>query len=247
VIPQNRLPGRALAALGAAGLLSVAYWGVSVTFVPPGRRALGRFVLWRAATGRGEVALTFDDGPDPTLTERFLAALADVPATFFWLGASVRRWPAHAREAAARGHELACHGDDHRPLAALGPRDTVSSLRRARDAIAEVAGVAPAFYRPAYGVFNLAAWLAAPRLGMRRTLWSKWARDWQERATPERIARRTLAGSRGGAILLLHDADGSPGAPERTLAALPRILDGIRERGLRPVTLSRLVAGTAGG
>jgi peptidoglycan-N-acetylglucosamine deacetylase len=242
VNPENRLARRTLPALGGLAAFSAAYWGVAVTFVPPGRRAVGRFVLWHAPGDRRAVALTFDDGPDRAVTRRLLAALGDVPATFFWLGSSVRRWPWLAREAAARGHELACHGDDHRPLAALGPRATVQSLRRARDSIGQAAGVAPRFYRPAYGVFNAAAWVAAPRLGMRRTLWSRWARDWEARATPPLIASRILRGARPGGILLLHDADGSKGAPDRTLAALPAILAGIRERGLRPVTLSQLVA-----
>jgi len=76
---------------------------------------------------------------------------------------------------------------------------------------------------------------------MRRTLWSRWARDWEAGATPELIAARTIRGLGPGAILLLHDADGSDGAPERTLRALPRIVEAIHDRGLRPVTLSHLV------
>ena len=228
------LAGGALAALG--------YWGIGAVAAPQAKRVLGPALLSRAATGRDEVALTFDDGPDPRMAPRFLDALDGTTVTFFWLGRWVRRWPWLVREAAARGHEVACHGDDHRCLATLGPRATVGSLRRARDAIGAVTGTAPAFYRPAYGVWNLAAWRAAPRLGMRRTLWSRWAWDWRPTATPELIATRILAGARPGAILLLHDAQGSPGAPERTLAALPAILEGLRRRGLRPVTLSRLVA-----
>src|SRR6266568_1460020 len=122
------------------------------------------------------------------------------------------------------------------------PTTASPGCRRARDAIADACGHAPRFYRPAYGVFNLAGWCAAPRLGMRRTLWSAWARDWEQRATPALITARILAAAEPGAILLLHDADGSPGAPERTLTALPLILNGLRERGLRTVTLTELVA-----
>jgi peptidoglycan-N-acetylglucosamine deacetylase len=231
------------AAVGGTALAgtAIAYWGVALSVLPPARRALARLMLSQAPAGRREVALTFDDGPDPRLTERFLEALGDVPATFFWLGQGVRRWPSLAAAAVAQGHEVACHGDDHRRLAALGPRATVESVRRAHAAIADGAGAPPRFYRPTYGVFNLAAWNEAPRLGMRRTMWSRWARDWEARATPELIASRTVAGLRDGAILLLHDADGSAGAPERTLRALPRIIEAIHERGLRPVTLSRLV------
>ena len=77
---------------------------------------------------------------------------------------------------------------------------------------------------------------------MRRTLWTAGARDWEAEATPELIAERILAAATPGAILLLHDSDGDPGAPEHTLAALPAILAGFRERGLRSVTLSELVA-----
>jgi hypothetical protein len=104
----------------------------------------------------------------------------------------VRRSPSLAGEIAAGGHELACHGDTHQSLAGLPPAATAAARRRAGDSIADACGQPPRFYRPAYGVFNLAGWAVAPRLGMRRTLWSAWARDWEERATPALIAARVL-------------------------------------------------------
>ena len=223
--------------------LAAAQFAPAATFFPPVRRLAEPWVLCRALTGRAEIALTFDDGPDPDLAPRFTDALDSFPATFFWQGGRVRAHGAAVAATVAAGHEIACHGDDHRTLARLGPDATVGTLRRARDAIAEAAGRPPAFYRPAYGVWNGTAWAMAPRLGMRRTLWSKWAWDWHARTTTPQIVDRILAGARPGAILLLHDADGAPGATERTLAALPEILDGLTARGLTPVTLSRLVAG----
>lgn len=225
----------------AAALPAAAYWGVGLAASPPGLRLLNGPVLCRARTSSPLVGLTFDDGPDPARLPRFLDALDGAPSTFFVLGEKVRQHRGLVREIAARGHEVACHGDDHRNLGLMTPRATVDSLRRCRDAIAEALGRPPAFYRPAYGQFNLAGWLAAPRLGMRRTLWSGWAKDWAEDATPELIASRTLRAARPGAIHLLHDAEGAPGAPERTLAALPAILEGFRARGLRSVTLSDLL------
>jgi peptidoglycan/xylan/chitin deacetylase (PgdA/CDA1 family) len=239
------------AAAGTAAVAAVAaasYWGVAAAVIRPGRRLLGdRPVLCSVRTAEPLLALTFDDGPDPALVGRFLAALDGSPCTFFVLGAGVRRAPGLARLTVATGHELACHGDTHHSLARLPPRATAVALHRARDTIADACGHAPRFYRPAHGVFNLAGWCAAPRLGMRRTLWSAWARDWEERATPRLIAARILRAAAPGAILLLHDADGSPGAPERTLAALPLILEGLRGRGLRTVTLSELIAAGCGG
>jgi peptidoglycan/xylan/chitin deacetylase (PgdA/CDA1 family) len=218
----------------------------AATFFPPVRRLAEPWVLCRAGTGRAEVALTFDDGPDPEMAPRFLDLLGHTPATFFWLGWRVRAHSDLVRRAVASGHEVACHGDDHRTLARMGPRGTIAALERARDSIAEAAGRAPGFYRPAYGVWNGTAWAMAPRLGMQRTLWCKWAWDWHAKTTTTHIVERILRGAAPGAILLLHDAGGAPGAPQRTLAALPEILDGLRDRGLRPVTLSQLIAPSDG-
>ncbi len=214
----------------------------AATCFPIVRRLAEPWVLCRARTGRPEIALTFDDGPDPEMAPRFLDVLGQTPATFFWLGWRVRAHTDVVRGAVAHGHEIACHGDNHRNLARLGPRTTIAALKRARNSIVEAAGRAPAFYRPAYGVWNGTAWAMAPRLGMQRTLWCTCASDWDATTTTRHIVDRILAGATPGAILLLHDADGAPGAPERTLAALPEILDGLHERGLRPVTLSQLIA-----
>jgi peptidoglycan/xylan/chitin deacetylase (PgdA/CDA1 family) len=233
-----------VALIGGLGVCA-GQFAPAATFFPPVRRLAEPWVLCRAHTGRPEVALTFDDGPDPGMAPRFLDMLGRTPATFFWLGWRVRAHREIVRAAAAKGHEIACHGDDHRSLARLGPRTTRAGLERARDSIADAAGRAPAFYRPAYGVWNGTAWTMAPRLGMQRTLWCKWAWDWRAKITTAHIVDSVLQGATPGAILLLHDAEGAPGAPERTLAALPEILDGLRDRGLQPVTLSQLIAPSA--
>lgn len=235
-------PGTVAAAHGGALLAAAAagYWGVGMSASPLLRPVFGRSVLWRAEVRDPLVALTFDDGPDPERTARFLAALEEAPATFFVLGGKARTWPGLVGALAAAGHEVACHGWDHRSLAGRGPASTVRGLRMAREAIEDAAGP-PHFFRPPYGVFNLTAWAVAPRLGMRRTLWSGWAKDWSAGATPASIAAATLRAARPGAVLLLHDAEGEPGAPDRTLAALPAILAGFAERGLTPVRLSDLV------
>lgn len=225
-------------ALGAAG----SYWGIAVGASGPGRRLFPRALLSSVATDRPEVALTFDDGPDPDFTERFLLALKGTPATFFSLGARARQWPELVRSIVEEGHEVACHGDTHRRLTRLSPSATVRELRRGAASIAEASGRAPRFFRPAHGLFNLAAWVETPRLGMRRTLWTASARDWEREATSESIAGRILGAAAPGAILLMHDSGGWPGRPSRTLAALPAIVEGLTDRGLRPVTLSRLVA-----
>jgi peptidoglycan/xylan/chitin deacetylase (PgdA/CDA1 family) len=77
----------------------------------------------------------------------------------------------------------------------------------------------------------------ARRRGWRPLLWSHWGRDWDARATPESIAALVTEGAGEGSMLLLHDADdySAPSSWRRTVAALPRVLDTLAQRGLQPV------------
>ncbi len=224
-------------AAGIAGL----YWVPTLGSLKLFRPIFGPWVLYRVETEEPLVALTFDDGPDPRYTGRFLRALENAPSTFFVLGESARAWPDLVRQARRMGHEVACHGFDHSNLLRVPPGSTLAWLKKAREAVAEASGEEPRFFRPPYGLFNAAAWVGAPQLGMRRTLWTAWARDWEARVGPRTIAERLLGAACPGAILLLHDARGRPGAPEITLEAIPLLLRGLLERGLQPVTLSALV------
>jgi len=225
---------------GGAGAAAASYWGIGAAVSPPVRRMLAPWVLSRVRTEAPDVALTFDDGPDPRYTERFIEALGAARATFFVLGERARRWPSLIKEIVEAGHEIACHGDSHVSMARMGPFAARQALDRAHHTIAEVAGAPPAFYRPAFGCFTTAAWIHPPRLGMRRTLWTAWARDWVPGTPGVTIAHRILRRASAGAIFLLHDS-GTTEAPAATLAALPTILDGLGERGLRSVRLDALV------
>lgn len=204
--------------------------------LPVLRRPLG--VEDRTAAGVG-YALTFDDGPHaqgtPAVLE--LLAAAGVRATFFLVGEQVRRNPSLAREIAAAGHGIGLHCERHRNLLRLTPAQTRSDIERAEAVIAEMTGIAPALYRPPYGVLNAAALRLARKRGWRTLLWSHWGRDWERRATADSIAARVTDGAGEGAVLLLHDADdySAPGSWQRTVAALPRVLATLAERGLSPV------------
>ena len=204
--------------------------------LPALRRPLG--VEDRTAGGEG-YALTFDDGPHaqgtPAVLE--LLAAADVRATFFLVGEQVRRNPSLAREIVAAGHGIGVHCERHRNLLRLTPAQTRHDIESAEAVIAETTGVAPALYRPPYGVLNAAALRLARRRGWRTLLWSHWGRDWERRATPQSIAARVTGGAGEGAVLLLHDADdySAPGSWQRTVAALPCVLATLAERGLDPI------------
>jgi peptidoglycan/xylan/chitin deacetylase (PgdA/CDA1 family) len=190
-----------------------------------------------AGIGRPDhVALTFDDGPDPVSTPVFLDELDRLGwrATFFLLGSMVRPAPSLAVEIAARGHEVAVHGDghcSHLRLTAFSIRDDVA---RGKDLIAAATGTEPVWFRPPYGTLSGGSLIAASRLGLRTVLWTTWGRDWRPEATAETVAADVTGGLRPGATVLLHDSDctSAPGSWRAGVGSLSRLAEVFAARGL---------------
>jgi peptidoglycan/xylan/chitin deacetylase (PgdA/CDA1 family) len=183
-------------------------------------------------------ALTFDDGPHPQGTPAVLELLAaaDVKATFFLVGERVREFPTLAAEILAAGHEVGLHCDRHRNLMRLAPPQVRRDIAMAESSIAAATGRMPVLYRPPYGIPNATALRIARSRAWRTLLWSAWGRDWERDATADSIARTVLTGIAPGAVVLLHDADyyGARDSWRATVAALPRVLDGLAELELAP-------------
>jgi peptidoglycan/xylan/chitin deacetylase (PgdA/CDA1 family) len=166
-------------------------------------------------------------------------AAAGARATFFLVGEQVRRSPTLARELVDAGHAVALHGDTHRVQLRLTPRALADDLDRGHATIAEATGGAPRCYRPPLGVFSPAGLSLVRRRGWEPLLWSRWGHDWRLHRTPAQIAAELTGRLAPGDVLLLHDADdySHPGSWQRTVKALPRILDEIARRGLAAATL----------
>lgn len=202
-------------------------------------------VAWRADAGRGAVALTFDDGPHPETTRRVLRALAeaDAKATFFVLGSKAERYPDVVRELAAAGHEVALHGYAHDRLYSLRPaRRLRADIERGLAALA-ACGVRPALFRPPVGLVSHTVALAAESAGLRVAGHTTRALDGRGGAEPDAVLRRATAGLEDGAVLLLHDAAEREDHVPASLAVLPALLEELKRRGLRPVTMSALFEG----
>jgi peptidoglycan/xylan/chitin deacetylase (PgdA/CDA1 family) len=193
----------------------------------------------------GKFSLTFDDGPDPRYTRSISGYLASRGhrATFFVLGRSVAAHPDLAVQLVADGHEIASHGNDHRLLALSPPRAVREQIFLAEQAVREATGRLPVpLFRAPHGVRS--PWLVQTlrARGYRLCGWHGRVFD-TSRPGVATIVERVTQILQPGAVVLLHDGDGSGrGAPrDQTAAALPEIIGAADALGLRSVPLSTLV------
>lgn len=166
-------------------------------------------------TGSHQVALTFDDGPDPIETPKILALLAEyhVQATFCLIGRNVQRHPEIVREIVAAGHTLCNHTWDHSlTIGRQAPSEIRADLERTNAAIrAAVPGAKIPFFRAPGGNFTDRLVGVAYEEGMTSLYWQVDPRDWDHTADADDVAHvdRVVAaiedGVRPGAIILSHD------------------------------------------
>ena len=246
-------------ALAAIGLVFVGHLATAITVSILGATAMIVFsiacfapnngLFGRVVHGHGVldpvVAITFDDGPSAETTPRVLDALrgADARATFFVLGKHARAHPELIERIVREGHEIGNHGDDHGILVFANRAEVADQLLRAERALQGSGAPLPRLFRTPHGYTNPIVPYVARRLGYHVIGWTKGVFD---TALPgvEKIVGRSVKALKPGAILLLHDGDGTGSTADRsqTAQALPLILEAARERGLSFVTASELVA-----
>ena len=212
-----------------ASLLAVPAAWVAYTW---GSHALTLACVWRGSREGRRVALTFDDGPGPETTPRVLDLLAahGVKGTFFLIGERAVRNRHLVQRMVEAGHDVGNHGWSHKCLWFSDPWRTADEVRRGHDALGEIAGAPPRFYRPAWGMTNLALFPLLRRLGTRCVFWTVQT-EGQRPASPAAQVAYARRRVRPGAILDLHDADGVPGAGQRLLDALPAMIQGLQADG----------------
>jgi len=194
---------------------------------------------WRAApagpTGRPRLYLTFDDGPIPEETPWVLEQLAayQAPATFFCVGDNLVRHPHIARAALAAGHRLGNHTQHHRSAWHTPRTDYLAGVAACQqqlhllDAEKLLVDKGLLLFRPPYGRLTWPV-LRQLRPQYRVIMWSLLTRDYDPGLAPERALRLTLAATRPGDILVLHD---SRKASRSLRFLLPRLLAHYHERG----------------
>lgn len=176
----------------------------------PAERGAGPFGS-RKSTGTADVALTFDDGPDPKWTPRVLEMLRryHIKATFCVVGVNVDKHPELIRMIVADGHTICNHTYYHdADLGYLEPDQIRDNLKRTNRAIQRAApGTKISYYRQPGGNWTPAVIEVAKKLGMSSLHWRVDPQDWLVQRSNS-IARSVSAGTTTGSIVLLHDGGG---------------------------------------
>lgn len=201
--------------------------------------------LYRGISGRRELALTFDDGPDLRWTPALLDLLEtrQQRATFFVIGKRAAKHPALLQDMVRRGHEIANHTWSHSYLTPfMSPKTLTAELVRTNAVIEAATGHRPRWFRPPVGLLSPRVVLGAERANVEIVCWSATGRDGTERTSADEVYASLEPALLPGAILVLHDARIDEDAEPNAVQVVSRLLDRMESLGLRSVTLSELFA-----
>jgi peptidoglycan-N-acetylglucosamine deacetylase len=191
--------------------------------------------------GGNQIALTFDDGPNPPYTNAVLDVLEryGVPATIFCVGLHASVFDQEVSRIAEQRHVLGNHTWSHPFLPDLTAAQLREQIVRTNAACRASGGNVSRFFRPPYGSRSpeLLEWLAGNDVIV--TLWDVEPLDWTCPGA-QAIADAVLTQARPGSIVLLHDGGGDR---SQTVQALPTIIEGLLERGYEFATVDALAAG----
>jgi len=181
------------------------------------------------------VALTFDDGPSPEQTPRLLDMLAKAgaSATFFVIGRHAARYPGLVKRIVGEGHRVGSHSWSHPQTTTLQSAD--EELLHTHEVLKQIIGTDPTLFRPPYGIETGPLADAAAAKGYRTVLWSLDTKDWRDH-DPAKLSEMVGERSRRGDIVLMHDIHAT------TVDAVPDMLRRLAYRGVRCVTVERLLA-----
>ena len=235
------------ALIGVPAAAVLASGAIAYAAVYPRSQLFGATIRCTAAPS--QLALTFDDGPNPAVTPLLLDLLDqyNAKATFFMIGRFVCECPELAREVSSRGHLIGNHTQTHPNLFWLSPRAIRNELQQCQSALQDAVGAAAKVFRPPYGLRN--PWVVgiARELGMQTVMWTLLPGDWRGKSVEWLTGRmgpiadhaQDSASRTAGDLLCLHDGAHRQlnGDRIRTLKALEYWLPRWRDLGLKFVTI----------
>lgn len=187
--------------------------------------------------GMKRIALTFDDGPNEN-TANMLEVLnkMGVHATFFLVGFRAEQQPELVRQMAAAGHEIENHTYTHPRLTTLTPDQAEAEVAKGAAVITAITGKSSKYFRPPGGHADADTKKAAGRQGLTGVFWTLSVSAY-EGARYEALADYVINNATDGGIIAMHN--GEPA----TTSALPEIIEALRKKGFRFVTLSEMIGG----
>ena len=181
------------------------------------------------------VAITYDDGPGAE-TNRLLDKLKakNAHASFMVVAPSAEQHPELLKRMKAEGHTIGNHTKSHRQLNTLSPAQVSQEIDAGNAAIKKATGQSTRWVRPPYGATNATVDQVTRDKGVSQALWDVDTVDWKDRNS-EHVCSSAVQGARAGSIVLMHDIHPT------TVDAADCVIDGLRAKGLEPVSLDRLL------
>ena len=203
--------------------------------------AVSTLTVFRTAPAEKLIALTFDDGPDPTWTPRFLEVLREsgAHATFFVVGSAVAQHPDLVRREIQEGHEVGIHEWAHVDVTTQAFAQLAGRLHDTTEAILAAGAPPPVLARPPYGRLDSPALRAYANEGLTAVLWSHHFPG----AHAAAAAARNIASASPGMIVLAHDGRSDP--TEELVEEVARFITRMQADGYRFVTVSELLDASA--
>jgi len=192
------------------------------------------------------VALTFDDGPSPVWTPQILDELkkAGVKATFFMIGKYVEKHPQIARRVVEEGHDIGNHSYDHRVLIYYKMKTLEREINDAERVIKDITGQTTHYFRPPKAWITYKEKEKIKQMGYKIILWTLNSKDWVT-FDDKYMVRFLVHNVRPGDIILFHDGGGvfstEGGDRHETVKTIPQLVEKLREKGYRFVTITELL------
>jgi peptidoglycan-N-acetylglucosamine deacetylase len=192
-----------------------------------------------------QVALTFDDGPDPKYTNQLLDLLHDnqIKASFFVVGSKAEKHPDIILRMHREGHLIGIHNYVHQSNWLMTPGKVKWGLEKSAQAIEQITGEKPAYYRPPWGMLNVGDFFI--HKNFRIILWTVMVGDWRKKGGSQKIQNRLLQRIKPGDIVVLHDSGETWGADEQApkymIEALERVIKELSHQGYTFATVDKII------